>query len=327
MARPFQSIRDRAGPTAGNQLPVRMSPHPARSLNSTSAFTAEDARAQGVSLKALQHRVRTGELVRLRRGVYAPARSLSALERIESALLTAPALCVVANEAAAALLELPIPHSKGLSRVDLYVPAETPRGGGRPAHEVRLHYVEVPTSQVTSIDGIPCTSLARTAIDISCGQPIARAVIALDAARRRGVSVRELIEARTAASGRRGVAVVDRAIDRCSASAESPLESMSRITLEDRGVRKPELQTWLSGASGRRYRVDFYWRAEGLVGEADGIAKYNGRLEELKAEKSREDDLRLAGFGVVRWTWPELVGNPELVVARVRSALARRRLP
>jgi hypothetical protein len=66
-----------------------------------------------------------------------------------------------------------------------------------------------------------------------------------------------------------------------------------------------------------------------VVGEFDGRVKY-GRLlrpgqgpgDAVFEEKRREDAIRDEGWGVVRWTWGDLV-VPERLDQRVRRALQR----
>ena len=72
-------------------------------------------------------------------------------------------------------------------------------------------------------------------------------------------------------------------------------------------------------------RADFYWEDEGVVGEFDGMGKYDdGGIEAVRREKRREDALRDLGFEVVRWTWPELF-RFDVVRARFDRAVARAR--
>jgi hypothetical protein len=118
---------------------------------------------------------------------------------------------------------------------------------------------------------------------------------------------------------RRAVAFLD-------ARAESPFESMSRATMHEHGVPTPELQKVLTGASGIGYRVDFYWEAGRLIGEADGRQKYRDddrrRAEEIVwAEKQREDDLREAGYDFVRWTYRQMFREAALTAARINRKL------
>jgi very-short-patch-repair endonuclease len=86
------------------------------------------------------------------------------------------------------------------------------------------------------------------------------------------------------------------------------------------GLPSPELQAWVQGADGRPYRADFYWRERRVIGEADGLVEY-GSIDDVRAEKRREDALRQAGFALVRWTSEELRRTPDRVLGRLRYAL------
>jgi very-short-patch-repair endonuclease len=86
------------------------------------------------------------------------------------------------------------------------------------------------------------------------------------------------------------------------------------------GLPAPELQAWVQGADGRPYRADFFWRKQRVIGEADGLVKY-ATIDDVRAEKRREDALRQAGYALVRWTSQELRRTPDRVMARLRHAL------
>ncbi|TJY72267.1 hypothetical protein E4J89_00780 [Arthrobacter sp. CAU 1506] len=78
---------------------------------------------------------------------------------------------------------------------------------------------------------------------------------------------------------------------------------------------QPELQVPIFDSSGVRIGVvDYFWRANRLVGEFDGSVKY-GRNECLQGqlaadvlikEKQREDKIRATGVGMARWMWSAL---------------------
>jgi hypothetical protein len=102
--------------------------------------------------------------------------------------------------------------------------------------------------------------------------------------------------------------------------SESPLESGSRAVMHVRQVPTPDVQVELVGASGRVYRVDFYWKAQRLIGEADGASKYADAAV-LMEEKLREDDLREAGHNFVRWTYGQIFGQQDATVARILRKL------
>jgi very-short-patch-repair endonuclease len=62
------------------------------------------------------------------------------------------------------------------------------------------------------------------------------------------------------------------------------------------------------------------WGAQRVIGEADGLAKYDV-VGALRAEKLRQERLERLGFTVVRWTWREMLVDTEETVARLRRAL------
>lgn len=106
--------------------------------------------------------------------------------------------------------------------------------------------------------------------------------------------------------------------------AESPGESRLRVLLDRHGMPRPALQTTFHDHDGFFVaRVDFFFAAQRVAVEFDGLTKYgeDGR-EAVLAEKEREDRLRALGVSVIRVTWGEL-DHPELVIRRIRRAFAR----
>ncbi|MGZ8821426.1 MAG: type IV toxin-antitoxin system AbiEi family antitoxin domain-containing protein [Aeromicrobium sp.] len=80
------------------------------------------------------------------------------------------------------------------------------------------------------------------------------------------------------------------------------------------GLPRPQSQFKVVDASGSVVaRTDFAWLDHRHLGEFDGMVKY-GRLNKYQTEpgraitdeKIREDLARAPGFGMSRWTWPEL---------------------
>ena len=92
----------------------------------------------------------------------------------------------------------------------------------------------------------------------------------------------------------------------------------------------PQLQVTITGASGCSWTVDFWWPEFNVIGEFDGKFKYTdpeflkGRTpaQAVYEEKLREDDLRAAGHGMSRWSWPIAISprllREHLVAAGVR---------
>ena len=113
--------------------------------------------------------------------------------------------------------------------------------------------------------------------------------------------------------GRAAAAVVVEADGR----AESAFESVSRYRLLRAGLPRPELQVSVGN-----YRVDFLWKEQRVIGEADGLAKYGTEdaqvRAKIRAERKRQRELEEAGYEIVRWLWDEIWHTPDVVAARIR---------
>jgi very-short-patch-repair endonuclease/uncharacterized protein YdbL (DUF1318 family) len=167
--------------------------------------------------------------------------------------------------------------------------------------------------------GVPVTTLARTVVDLARNDRY-DGVMAADAALRDGLTTREELRAALwRCTGWPGVRTARMIVDFADPLAESALESLVRLSLHASNLPAPELQAAI-GAGRRTYRVDFLWRRQRLVLEADGRLKYTA--EELWDEKQRELDLTRAGYRVERVVWADLGRNWGAVEMRLRRLLA-----
>ncbi len=101
---------------------------------------------------------------------------------------------------------------------------------------------------------------------------------------------------------------------------ESPTESLSYAHFLLAELPAPQPQQRILTRAGTFF-ADFAWEEHRLLGEADGLGKYDGA--EVARERQRQEALEGAGWRVVRWTYPEIAHRPEVVVARVTAALRR----
>jgi very-short-patch-repair endonuclease len=70
-----------------------------------------------------------------------------------------------------------------------------------------------------------------------------------------------------------------------------------------------------------RHEVDFLWRSQRLVVEADSFA-YHGGSVSFHADHARDLDLRQRGYSVLRFDEQQLEEEPERIAAVVREALS-----
>ncbi|MDQ7993832.1 MAG: hypothetical protein AAGC63_11990 [Propionicimonas sp.] len=265
----------------------------------------------GHTRSELTRELKTGRLVRLRRGFLAtPPDNEWDGAALQRAAATAPFLgagTVFARETAASIHGLPLmPWRTG--EVIVY---RTGGGHGSVLPTVHARQASLAEADVQRHGGLPVTSLARTAADLARSLPFEEAVAVVDAALARGLAREELL--RRASTGR-GCRMARRAIEAADPLSESAGESVSRARIIQHGFPLPRLQVEITDASGTLIgRVDFLWEGIGLVGEFDGQVKYgrlvprgSSTLDVVAAEVVRERALEDAGYRVIRWSWSDL---------------------
>lgn len=216
---------------------------------------------------------------------------------------------VAAYDSAAVVWDLPL-----YRHVPAAVHVTIPGGTHLPSRRgLRRHTDALPPEDVTTREGIRCTTLERTVFDLARTLPFEAAVAAADAGLRQTACIgrhydeslaaqwRERMGQRAArASGRRGVRQATEVIAVADGRAESPAESVGRAQLHRLGFRTLRLQVPVAGPHGREYRVDIEIEELGAFVEIDGVGKYqdealrSGRtIEQVHiAEKRREDWIR-----------------------------------
>ena len=236
-----------------------------------------------------------------------------------AATLEAGDAAAVSHLAAAALLKIPgFPEG----------PVEIVRWRGR-HHRLELATVHetswLPSSHLTVIDGIRCTSLARCIFDLCGAVHPKRAERALDnSLSQLGLTTDAAAEV-TATMGRRGrpgTALMRRLVAERGPGyvpPDSELEALYLAVADAYGVARPDQQVRLGGEE-TVGRVDFYYRAAKLVVEADS-RRHHETVLDREADIRRRAQLVAAGWRVIQVTWWQLVNEPEAVMAAIRRAL------
>jgi very-short-patch-repair endonuclease len=187
----------------------------------------------------------------------------------------------------------------------------------------RVH--DLSPSDRTRIRGIPATTPTRTLLDVSSTLSLEE----LRTAVHRGLQLRlthpdRLIGQFVARHnrGRPGAARMRHVlaeIDQDAALLDSDLESMLLSILIDAGLPAPKLQHRIH-VGGREYRADLAYPDHRLVIEGDGFRAHGTRAA-FESDRTRQNELVLAGWRVLRFTWRQIVRQPEWVAAQVRAAL------
>jgi very-short-patch-repair endonuclease len=95
-----------------------------------------------------------------------------------------------------------------------------------------------------------------------------------------------------------------------------------RLLLVRAGLTPETLQLRLFTRDGVCYaRLALAWPSRKLAVEADGREPHDAP-DALYRDRSRQNDLVLAGWTVLRFTWSDVRHRPAWVVAQVRRALA-----
>jgi very-short-patch-repair endonuclease len=212
---------------------------------------------------------------------------------------------------------------KGPTVIDIIPRAEQ----GRAIDGIRFHRVRAPRrDEIGSVDGIPCTSPARTLVDLagtvgdwtlrSCFERAAQRRLldipaieaSLDAGRRGAPSLRKLIDEwrKAAPVARKG-------------KLKSPLEAKVLPLLVGRDLPAPHLNAPVEIPKGR-IEVDFLWPNQRFVVEADSRDFHATDLA-FERDRWRDRELLRAGYGTLRVTHQQAERETTAVVETIAARL------
>jgi very-short-patch-repair endonuclease len=183
-------------------------------------------------------------------------------------------------------------------------------------------------AEVVTVRFIPCTTVARTLVDLSHTNP-GTAEIALDAALRMGsVSLQALNEYVELAAARkvRGSAAFRRLLSvrgEDEALSESEMESLYGRVTRMGSIPMGERQAPREGV--RKGRVDIWYPEQNLVVELDG-RKWHSSRRELKRDRRYDNLLNVSGKRVLRLNWEDLTLERDHTLDLLRRALGLRPL-
>jgi hypothetical protein len=177
-------------------------------------------------------------------------------------------------------------------------------GGTSKARNRHERTATVLPQDITRVNGVACSSLARTVVDLGRSDSRRSALTTTDAALRQGLTHAELMAVVERCLGWPGGPHARWVAHFADGLAESPLESISRLAMHQLGLPAPELQVEVWCGRELIARVDHLWRESNTIGQADGAMKYASRTDVLH-DKRQDERLENLGFEVVRWGWDE----------------------
>jgi hypothetical protein len=276
----------------------------------------------------LRRLLRSGELVAMRRGVLVGSHYAAAAVQARDKHLLAMQIAITATPGpptyaclgSAAMLHGFSRLGRDPQRVRLY----RSRGSAWRDDEVAVLVCGLPDGHVQQTP-LPATKPARTVIDLARWVGFRGGVVVADSAMRLGVPRAEMERVAHDCTRWPGIRKAREVLAFADGRAASPLESVSRVAFSEMLLPVPELQVVLvrDEFGNPKTIVDFYWDEFRVVGEADGLLKYDDEeRQSLRAEKLRQEELEGLGFIVVRWTWDDIWRRPDWVAMRLRRAMA-----
>jgi very-short-patch-repair endonuclease len=290
-----------------------------------SVISRDQMRRLGFKDGAISHAVTTGRLHRVFHGAYALGHGrIGERGRLMAATLACGHGALVSHRSAAALLGL---LDKGPVVIDVIAPPSRGRG----IDGIYLHRVRPPRLEETgTMHGIPCTSPARTLVDLAgvVGERTLRS--AFERAARLEWLDLAAIEA-SIDPRHRGMKVLLALIDEWRGAApllgrrgklKSPLEAKVLPLIFQRDLPPPLFNAPVQIANGR-IEVDFLWPEHRFALEADS-RDFHGTAVAFERDRWRDRELMRAGYSVLRVTHREAEREAEAVAATVASRLTRK---
>lgn len=270
----------------------------------------------------IQPRVRSGWWVVRARGVYSLVGAADTWQqRLWVGLLDVSDRSLASHQSAAR-----VHRAGGVEDVGAVVSSD--RQQGHSFSTVTLHRpTDLSEEDRTVVDGFPVTTLERTVIDLAAviARPrLSMVVQGLVIERRTSLANVGELMMRVSKRGKPGMAKMAAVLDDLGAAPvpRSELERRLDVLLVRTGLRFVNEHPLPTDGSVVGF-VDRTHVESRLIIEADG-RKWHGRLQNLAKDRQRDQVAAAQGFQTLRFTWDDVVGDPDGVLSIVRSVVAHR---
>ncbi|WP_346027630.1 hypothetical protein, partial [Arthrobacter parietis] len=286
---------------------------------------------KGLTTRNIQALVKSGQLVRLRRGCYMSARAWKKLTPNASALRLVHAhkhatVATASGSGTYSHATAARAHGLHLWEVDSVIHLTQPSNISATSHapDVRNHQARLEHFEVTRCAKLRVTSLERTVVDCARILPFKQALIIAEHALHLGADPELIWKTIDRLAGYKGVARARRVMTQASVLSESPGETLTWYFLRKMRLPMPVQQFTVHTNNGA-HRLDFAWEGIKLALEFDGRTKYFDYAptdEVLFQERRREKALMEQGWTFIRIEWKDLFDEARLK-ERVLSAIRR----
>lgn len=176
-------------------------------------------------------------------------------------------------------------------------------------------------NEITCVAGLPVTTVARTAFDLSCRLPTGEAVARLDALMRATpFSVEDVLLVTKGHPRARGLQRLREALPLVDPGAASPKETWLRLLIVNAGLPTPETQIPVVMHYRTVALLDMGWERFKVAVEYDGDQHRTMRRQYVR-DLRRLSALQDCGWIVIRVIVED---RPEAVIGKIREALHRR---
>lgn len=272
----------------------------------------------GVPARTASRWVESARMRRLHQGVFAVGHA--ALRR-EGYWLAAVLACgphaVLSHRPAGDLHDLLHCDAK---RVDVSVRGRS----GQSRRGIRVHSGDrLHPDEVTETAGIPCTTAARTILDLAAvldGRGLER--LCERAARVDAFDLYALNGLRTRHRGRRGVARLARVLsewDADLARTRSEPEVLLLRRFVEAGIERPVVNGLLH-LGGITFEADFHWPRHRLIVETDSKA-FHGQPTVRRRDGERDQAAKRSGWRTLRFNWVDVSDHPTRTLTAIHHAL------
>jgi predicted transcriptional regulator of viral defense system/very-short-patch-repair endonuclease len=272
----------------------------------------------GVTATMIVDRTARGHLVALHRGVYAVGHAHLRTQGFWlAAILAVGDRAALSHRDAAALHEL---RPSNRVRIEVSTAKERASTAKLDVHGRR----RLDARDVTTVEGIPVTTVARTLVDLAevlAHQALTK--VCGEAERQGKLDLKAIEESIGRVRGRRGngIAGLRAALAELAAYGatltRSHLEDQFLSLLDAHDLPRPATNAYVAG-----YEVDAVWHAHRVAVELDGWGAHKTRRA-FQHDRTKGNAIQAARYTLLCFTHPDVVRRPHDVAAEIAAQLSR----